>query len=128
MSSKPAIKWFIFMLLRQTRIMKTRKYFSNRRSHRRFSLKSVVKIFTKFVGNHLCRSLFLIKRDSGTGIPFSCEFCQIFENSVLPEHLRETVYSQSSTNFQILHCIISALRYYAYSQKSLFLKGSFLVT
>ena len=128
MSSKPAIKWFIFMLLRQTRIMKTRKHFSNRRSHRRFSLKSVVKIFTKFVGNHLCRSLFLIKRDSGTGIPFSCEFCQIFENSVLPEHLRETVYSQSSTNFQILPCIISALRYYAYSQKSLFLKGSFLVT
>ena len=106
----------------------TRKHFSNRRSHRRFSLKSVVKIFTKFVGNHLCRSLFLIKRDSGTGIPFSCEFCQIFENSVLPDHLRETVYSQSSTNFQILHCIISALRYYAYSQKSLFLKGSFLVT
>ena len=42
----------------------------------RFSVKKgVLKNFSKFLGKHLCRSLFLILKI------FSCEFCEIFKNS-----------------------------------------------
>ena len=36
-------------------------------SHQRCSVKKVFRNFAKFVGKHLCQSLFL-KRDSGTGV------------------------------------------------------------
>ena len=59
-------------------------------------LKGVVKNFAKFTGKQLCRSLFfnevaglkpatLLEKDTGTGV--SCEFCEVFKNTFLIEHL-----------------------------------------
>ena len=44
------------------------------------------KYFAIFTSKHLCWRLFLIKRDSNTGI--SCEYCEIFKNIYFEEHLR----------------------------------------
>ena len=58
-----------------------------RSSHQRCSIKiSVLKNFPKFTGKHLCHSLFLNKV---AGV-FSCEFCEIFGNFFITEHLWTT--------------------------------------
>ena len=67
--------------------------------------KGVLKNFTKFTGKHLCQSLFfnkvaglrpatLLKRDSGADV-FSCEFWEIFKNTIFIEHLWMTAYVYS---------------------------------
>ena len=48
--------------------------------------------FPKFTGNHHCQRLFLInfiKKEIATKI-FSCEFCEIFKNILLTEHVQAT--------------------------------------
>ena len=63
---------------------------SNRRSS---TNKGVLKDFAKFTGKHLCQSRLrpatLLKKDTLTHV-FSCEFCEIYKNSVLTEHLWAT--------------------------------------
>ena len=59
---------------------------------------SVLKNFAKFIGKHLCRSLFfnkvadlkpatLLKKETPTQV-FSCEFCEIFKNTFPTEHFQ----------------------------------------
>ena len=50
--------------------------------------------FTKFIGKHLCHGLFLIKLQAENFIKketlaqvFSCEFCEISQNTFFIEHL-----------------------------------------
>ena len=45
-----------------------------------FCKKGVLGNFTKFTGEHLCQSLFLIKLLAQV---FSCEFCEISKNTLL---------------------------------------------
>ena len=63
-----------------------------------FYKKGDLKYFAKFIGKHLCRSLFLhkvsdlrpvnfIKPETPIQL-FSCEFCEIFKNTFLTELLR----------------------------------------
>ena len=64
-----------------------------------FCKKSVLKNFAKFTGKHLCQRLFLIKLQALAYNPiktesllqafFSCEFCEIFQNNFLIEHLQK---------------------------------------
>ena len=66
-------------------------------SHRRCSLKNgVLKKFAKSIGKNLCQSLFFnkvagltcifIKKETLAQVT-SCEFCEIFKNTFLIEHL-----------------------------------------
>ena len=48
------------------------------------------KNFEKFTGKHLCQSFFLmnfIKKETMTNV-FSCQLCEIFNNTLFTEHLR----------------------------------------
>ena len=56
-----------------------------------------LKIFAKFIGKHLCQSLFFKKVAGMRSLAllkialaqkFSCEFCEIFKNTFFTEHLR----------------------------------------
>ena len=54
----------------------------------------VLKNFAKFIGKHLCQSLFFnacnfIKKET-LPLVFSCEFCEFFKNTFFTEHLRAT--------------------------------------
>ena len=74
-----------------------------RRSHRRCSIKkSVLRNFAEFTRKHLCQSLFLnkfaglrsaacnfIKKETQIQV-FSCEFCKIFKNIFITEHIQAT--------------------------------------
>ena len=51
-----------------------------------FYIKGVIKNFTKFTGKHLWQSLFF--KNEILAQVFSCEFCEIFKNTFLTEHLR----------------------------------------
>ena len=48
-----------------------------------FGKKGVLKNFTKFTGKHLCQ---IIKKETLAQV-FSCEFCEIFKNTIFIEHL-----------------------------------------
>ena len=76
---------------------------NDRSSHRRCSVKKgFPKNLANFTGKHLCWSLFLIKLQAFRCIPvkfacvflltqvFSCEICQIFQNTYFEEHLQTT--------------------------------------
>ena len=65
-----------------------------------FYKKGVLRNFARFTEKHLCQSLFLlkfirpqacnfIKKETLTQV-FSCEFCEIFKNSLFTEHLQAT--------------------------------------
>ena len=64
-----------------------------------FYKKGVLKNFAKLTGKHLCQILFLnkvagaasnfIKKETLVQA-FSCEFCEIFNNTLFTEHLRVT--------------------------------------
>ena len=72
-----------------------------RRSQRRCSVRKVVlRNFAKFIGKHLCQSLFFniklqaeacifIKKETLAQV-FSCEFCEISKNIFFTEHLGAT--------------------------------------
>ena len=63
-----------------------------RSSHQRCSVrKGVLRNFAKSTGKYLCQSLFLnfIKKETLTQV-FFCDFCEIFKNTFLTEHLRPT--------------------------------------
>ena len=74
--------------------LKTSLWFSNifkgyrKRSGRpeMFFTESVLRIFTKFTGKHLCQDLFfnkvagLVKKETLAQV-FSCEFCENFQNT-----------------------------------------------
>ena len=48
-----------------------------------FCKKGILRNFTKFTGKHLCQGLFLIKFFIKTlAQVFSCEFCEIFKNTI----------------------------------------------
>ena len=47
-----------------------------------------LKNFTKFIGKHLCQSLFFSKVAAQS---FSYQFCEIFKNTFSTEHLPTTV-------------------------------------
>ena len=42
--------------------------------------KGVIRNFAKFLGEHLCQSLF-IKKETLAQVLFSCEFCEISKNT-----------------------------------------------
>ena len=53
--------------------------------------KGALKNFANFAEKHLCQSLFLIKcnfiQKETPAQVFSCEYCEIFRNTVFIEHL-----------------------------------------
>ena len=56
----------------------------------RGSVKMIfLKILQTFRGKHLCMSLFFNKEETLAQV-FSCEFCKIFKNTSLTEHLGMT--------------------------------------
>ena len=67
--------------------------------------KAVLKHFVKFLGKHLCQillfnkvvglSLQLIKKETLSQVS-SYEFCEIFKNTYLIEHLRTTAFENIS--------------------------------
>ena len=72
-----------------------------RSSNQRCSVrKGALRNFTKFTGKHLCQNLFFNKNAGlrpATLLKkriwhryFTCEFCEISENTFFTEHLRET--------------------------------------
>ena len=74
-------------------------FFSFRSSHQRCSIKKgAPKNFAKFTGKHLCQSLFFNKvaglcnfiKNKTLVQVFSCEFLEIFNNTLFTEHLRTT--------------------------------------
>ena len=72
-------------------VVKLRIHFEYRTSPpEMFCRKCAYKNFAKFTVKHLCQSLFLIKLQTG-GL-FSCEFFEIFKNTVFTEHLRSTAF------------------------------------
>ena len=77
----------------------------DRRSHLKYSVrKGVLRNFAKFTGKHLCQSLSFnkvvpynfIKKETVAQL-FSCEFCEIFKNTFLTEHLWATAFEKGST-------------------------------
>ena len=75
-----------------------------RSSHRRCSVrKGILKNFAKFTGKHLCQSLFFNKVTLARA--FSCEFCEISENTFSTEHLWKTVFQRkrifNSSGFEV---------------------------
>ena len=88
-----------------------------RSNHRRCSVKKgVLKNFSKFIGKHLCWSLFLnkitgwglhfIKKETPTQV-LSCEFCEIFKNTFF--HWTPPVVASDKRTF-ILQSFIQHLR------------------
>ena len=63
----------------------------SRSSHQRRLKIGVLRNFAKSTGKYLCQSLFLnfIKKETLTQV-FFCDFCEIFKNTFLTEHLRPT--------------------------------------
>ena len=68
----------------------------------------VLKTFTKFTGKQLCQSLFFnkgvdlrpatsLKKEILVQV-FSCEFCEIFNNTFFTEHLRAIASKCDSAN------------------------------
>ena len=54
--------------------------FNDRSSHRRCSEKSFLKKFPKFIGKHVCQSLYFNKETLAQ--VFSCEFCEISKSTI----------------------------------------------
>ena len=85
----------------------------DRSSHQRCSVKKdVLRNFAKFIGKHLCQSLFFNKVAGGGACNFikketlaqvfSSEFCEISKNTLFTEHLRAT----ASVYFtQMINCV-----------------------
>ena len=77
----------------------------------------VLKSFAKFIGKHLCQSLFFLKfQKSPTtwlkktpALVFSGEFCEIFENNCFLQHLRTT----ASPDAYLGHCQLSTMGLFA---------------
>ena len=87
--------------------------------------KCVLKNFTKFTGKHLYQSLFLnkaagqgpetlLKKETLTQA-LSCEFCEIFKNTVFPEYFWTTA---SQTAFHRCSTKQVFLKIPQYSQES----------
>ena len=58
-------------------------------NHYKFFIKTdILKNFAKFTGKHPCQSLFFNKMAPPQ--VFSCEFSEIFKNTLFTEHLRAT--------------------------------------
>ena len=67
-----------------------------------FCKKGVLKNFAKFTGKHLCQNLFsnkftglkacnFIKKETLAQV-FPCEFCEIYKNTCVTEHLRWRIF------------------------------------
>ena len=48
--------------------------------------KCVIKNFAKFTGKHMCQACNFIKKETLAEV-FSCEFCEIFKNTIFGEYL-----------------------------------------
>ena len=78
-------------------IMQWNGLFNNRNSHQRCSLrKGILRNFAKFRGKHLYQSLFFnkvagtfLKKETQAQV-FSCEFCEISQNTFFIEHFWAT--------------------------------------
>ena len=92
----------------------------DRSSHQRYSIiKDVLRDFAKFTGRQLCQSLFfnklqaLEKETLAQGL-FSCEFCEISNNTFFIEHLQVTAsvkVKTELTKFQQLMLIFHRQKY-----------------
>ena len=61
-----------------------------RRSSRRCSVKiALLKNFERFTGKHLPSGLQVYYKETPTQV-FSCEYCEIFQNSYFEEHMQTT--------------------------------------
>ena len=77
-----------------------------------FNKKGFLKKFVKSTGKHLCQSLFFNKfaglRPETLIQVFSCEFREIFKNTIFTEHLWTTVFEISIickvVHFRIFPC------------------------
>ena len=92
---------------------------SYRSSHRRFSVRKVVRNFGKFTGKHLRQSLFFnsCKKETLTQV-FCCEFCEISVNTFFAEYLWTT-----ASNCTILLFLFLLTRTSISSMKLEFLSG-----
>ena len=84
-----------------------------------FYKKYVFKNFAKFTGKQLWQSLFFNKvagEEETLMEVFSCEFCQIFKNTLFTEHLRVTAFVQKKEkkNSKCSNCEISTLNFIMY--------------
>ena len=97
------IIWHVKLLL-FAQVSYTRDSRRNRSSHQMCSMKKgVLKNFAKFIGKHLCQSLFFnkvaggacnfIKKENLARV-FSCKFCEISKNTLFTEYLWTTAYRE----------------------------------
>ena len=92
----------------------------HRSSHRRCSIKTgVLKNFAKFTRQHLCQSLtvFLkkvfckfIKKETLTHV-FSCEFCEIFQNTFFTENIWTTASELTRTKSKERYFIVFIVQF-----------------
>ena len=109
----------ILMLLQQVELYKLQQQILHgiSRSSRPeiFCKKAAVKTYAKFTKQHLFWSLFLIKfqafrsalqlyRKQTLILVFSCEFCEIFKNIYLEEHLVTTASASQILHSSKRHC------------------------
>ena len=76
-----------------------------------------LKILQTFRGKHLCMSLFFNKEETLAQV-FSCEFCKIFKNTSLTEHLGMTASGFNralKTNSRSAHFVSPASGIFSYT-------------
>ena len=70
--------------------------------------KSVLKICSKFTGEHLCRRVILIKMQSNSSAwVLCCKFAAYFQNTFSYEHLWVAASGYTVLNFCQFHCVKS---------------------
>ena len=62
-----------------------------------FCKRNVLKVFAKFLGKHLCRSLFLNKIAGRRSQMFSCEFCKFFRALILENMCKRLLLSTAKS-------------------------------
>ena len=86
--------------------------------------KVVFRNFTKFTRKHLCQSLFFNKVASlrpatlfkkRLAQAFSCEFCEIFKDTIFTEHLWTTASEAAVPRFCCRSCSENCLEIYSYT-------------
>ena len=84
LSKKVYFLQFYVDLNKKSKFVKAICVHTSESSHYTLSENGVLRNFAKFTGKHLCQSLFFNKV---TAQVFSCEFCEISENTFFKEHL-----------------------------------------
>ena len=112
--------WTTASFLDQMRISKIEERSAYSRSNQQWCSvkKGVLRDFPKFIGKHMCHSLFfnketatLLKKETLTQV-FSCELYEIYIKTFFTEHL-PTDASVFLNQWASLHCMSSLTTYYS---------------